>query len=199
MFTATIAIIIAYLFGSISSAIIVCKVMHLPDPRTEGSQNPGATNVMRIGGKKAAAITLAGDVLKGVIPVVLARMLDLDDTIVACVAFAAFFGHLFPVFFRFKGGKGVATLLGCLIALSPLAAVLWGITWGIVAFFSRYSSLSSLIASALAPMYIVAVTGNAVYAASASVMMLLLIYRHQSNIRKLLAGTESKIGEKKAI
>ena len=192
-----IAVFIAYLFGSISSAIVVCKIMGLPDPRTEGSQNPGATNVMRIGGKKAAAITLAGDVLKGIIPVLLARWYGLDSVVLASVAFAAFVGHLYPVFFHFKGGKGVATLLGCLIGLSLMTAVAWGVTWLIVARISRYSSLASLSASALAPLYIWGITSNPIYAASVSLMTLLLFYRHRSNITKLIAGTESKLGEKK--
>jgi glycerol-3-phosphate acyltransferase PlsY len=193
----TFAIIIAYLFGSISSAVIVCKIMRLPDPRTQGSQNPGATNVMRIGGKKAAAITLAGDVLKGIIPVLLARWFGLEDAALAAVTFAAFIGHLFPIFFRFAGGKGVATLLGCLIGLSPLAAVCWGATWLFVAKVSRYSSLASLTASILAPLYVWGATGNAIYAATFALMAALLAYRHHSNIVKLMAGTESKIGSKK--
>src|SRR3990167_7024040 len=149
-----IATIIAYLFGSISSAIIVCKIMGLPDPRTEGSRNPGATNVLRIGGKKAAAITLIGDMLKGFLPVFIAAIIGLDSIGLALVAFAAFSGHLFPIFFRFEGGKGVATALGCLIALSWPAALCWFATWIIVAYWFRYSSLSSLAASALAPIFV---------------------------------------------
>jgi glycerol-3-phosphate acyltransferase PlsY len=192
-----IAVIIAYLFGSFSSAVIVCKIMRLPDPRTQGSNNPGATNVMRIGGKKAAAFTLAGDVLKGIMPVVLARWFGVENTALAAVTFAAFIGHLFPVFFRFQGGKGVATLLGCLIGLSPLAAALWGATWLLVAKLSRYSSLSSLMASILAPLYVWGATGNAIYASTFALMAALLAYRHRSNIVKLAQGTESKIGDKK--
>lgn len=192
-----IAVIVAYLFGSVSSAVIICKIMGLPDPRTQGSKNPGATNVMRIGGKKAAALTLAGDVLKGIIPVVLARWFGLTDSALAAVTFAAFIGHLFPVFFRFEGGKGVATLLGCLIGLSPLSAALWGATWLTVAKLSRYSSLSSLTASILAPLYIWGITGNTTYASAFALMAALLAYRHRSNIIKLANGTESKIGSKK--
>src|SRR3990167_5067564 len=136
-----ISIIIAYLFGSISSAILVCKIMGLPDPRTEGSRNPGATNVLRIGGKKAAAITLLGDMLKGVIPVLAAKWYGLDSLGLALVTFAAFIGHLFPVFFRLEGGKGVATLLGCLLALSLPAGLCWIATWLLMAAILRYSSL----------------------------------------------------------
>jgi len=146
-----IATILAYLFGSISSAIIVCKLMGLPDPRTQGSQNPGATNVLRIGGKKAAIITLLGDMLKGVIPILAAKWYGLDPTGIACVTFAAFFGHLFPIFFRFQGGKGVATAIGCLLALSLPVGLSWLATWIIIAIIFRYSSLSSLITSLLAP------------------------------------------------
>ncbi len=191
-----IAVIIAYCIGSVSSAIIVCKLMRLPYPRTEGSKNPGATNVMRIGGKKAAAITLAGDVLKGLLPVLAAHYYGLENAALATVAMAAFIGHLFPVFFRFQGGKGVATLLGCLIGLSPLSAVCWGAVWLVVARLFRYSSLSSLTASILAPIYIWAITGNTIYATTVALMAALLAYRHRSNISKLLAGTESKIGKK---
>lgn len=193
----SIAILIAYLIGSFSSAIIVCKIMRLPDPRTQGSKNPGATNVMRFGGKKAAAITLAGDVLKGVIPVLAARWYGLDPTALAFVAFAAFVGHLFPIFFHFKGGKGVATLLGCLTALSWGTAICWAITWLIVAKLFRYSSLSSLTASILSPIYIWIITGNSIYVVIVALMAALLAYRHQSNIIKLMNGAESKIGKKK--
>jgi len=187
----------AYLFGSISSAVIVCKIMRLPDPRTEGSNNPGATNVLRIGGKKAAAITLLGDMLKGVIPVLIAKWIGLDSTGLAMVTFAAFFGHLYPVFFNFEGGKGVATAIGCLLALCWPVGLCWLVTWLLVAVIFRYSSLSSLVASVLSPIYIWYFTGNMTYVVTLSVMSLLLIIRHKSNIQKLLAGKESKIGQKK--
>src|SRR5437016_5515458 len=127
------AAIIAYIFGSLSSAIIVCKLMGLPDPRTQGSNNPGATNVLRIGGKKAAAITLIGDMLKGLAPVLIVKILGMPFMVIAVAGLAAFIGHLFPVFFSFKGGKGVATALGCLLAISLPAALSWSVTWLLVA------------------------------------------------------------------
>jgi len=188
-----LAITIAYLFGSISSAIIVCKLMHLPDPRTEGSRNPGATNVMRIGGKKAALITLFGDMLKGLIPVLLAKYFDFDAFALSGVAFAAFLGHLFPIFFGFVGGKGVATLLGCLFALSWPVAICWVVTWLIIAFLFRYASLASLIASLLAPFYIWYFTGDFIYVVTLMIMAIIMLYRHRSNIVNLASGKENKI------
>ncbi len=187
------AIIIAYFIGSISSAILVCKLMHLPDPRTQGSQNPGATNVLRIGGKKAAALTLLGDVLKGTIPVFICKWLGLPDAVLASVALAAFIGHLFPVFFKFQGGKGIATLFGCLIALNSLVALCWSVTWLIVALITRYSSLASLIASLLTPLYFWLLTGNKIYVFVTLMMALISIYRHKLNIIRLWSGTESRI------
>ena len=192
-----IATFIAYLFGSISSAIIVCKAARLPDPRTQGSRNPGATNVLRIGGKKAAIVTLLGDTLKGVIPVLLAKWYGLDELGLALVTFAAFFGHLYPIFFRFEGGKGVATAIGCILALNLPVGLCWMATWTIVALIFRYSSLASLTASILAPLYIWYFTGSYIYVMTIALMSLLLIYRHRGNITKLLAGTESKLGSRK--
>lgn len=192
-----VAIYCAYLFGSISSAIIVCRIMGLPDPRTQGSRNPGATNVLRIGGKKAALITLMGDVLKGVIPVLAAKWYGLDAVTLALVAFAAFLGHLFPIFFRFEGGKGVATALGALLALSWPTGLCWIATWLLVALLFRYSSLAALVASLLAPAYIGFFTHNLTYVVVIALMSLILIIRHRGNIAKLIAGKESKIGRKK--
>lgn len=191
-----IATIVAYCFGSLSSAVIVCKIAGLPDPRTQGSRNPGATNVLRIGGKKAALITLLGDMLKGVIPVLLAKWYGLNETGLAMVTFAAFVGHLYPIFFGFEGGKGVATAIGCLLALNPLVGACWLATWLVVALISRYSSLSSLTASTLAPFYMWYFTNSYTYAYTITAMSALLIYRHRENIKKLLAGNESKIGKK---
>jgi glycerol-3-phosphate acyltransferase PlsY len=191
-----IATFISYLTGSISSAIIVCKLMHLPDPRTQGSRNPGATNVLRLGGKKAAIITLLGDVLKGVLPVLIAKWCGFDAPALALIAFAAFIGHLFPVFFRFEGGKGVATAIGCLLALNWPAGLCWLATWGVMALLFRYSSLASLTASLLAPLYIWLFTGNLIWTDAIILMSLILIYRHRSNIAKLIRGEESKIGKK---
>ncbi len=190
------AVFIAYLFGSISSAIIVCKVMGLPDPRTEGSRNPGATNVLRIGGKTAAAITMAGDVLKGFIPVLLACFLHLNDLTIALVMLAAFMGHLYPVFFRFEGGKGVATLIGCLLALNWQAGGAFLITWVVVAGLFRYSSLASLTAAVLAPLYVWYFTNVTDFYLVVMFMSLILVIRHRTNIQKLVMGLESKIGKK---
>lgn len=188
-----IATLISYLFGSISSAIITCKLMGLADPRTQGSRNPGATNVLRIGGKKAAIITLAGDVLKGVIPVLLAKAYGFDSLGMACVTAAAFFGHLFPIFFRFEGGKGVATAFGCIIALSlPVGLCLVG-TWLLIAITTRYSSLAALLTALIAPFYMWYFT-NETYTIMAVIISLFLIYRHRANIKKLVKGEETKIG-----
>jgi len=191
-----LAVLIAYLFGSISSAIVICKLMGLPDPRNEGSGNPGATNVLRIGGKKAAIITLFGDVIKGVIPVLAAKWYGLDTFGLSLVAFAAFLGHLYPVFFRFEGGKGVATAFGCLIALNWQVGLMLSGTWLVIAILFRYSSLAALTTSILAPIYMWYFT-NTNYAVMTCVMSLLLIYRHRKNIRNLVTGKESKIGAKK--
>lgn len=192
-----VAIYSAYLFGSLSSAIIVCKAMGLPDPRTQGSLNPGATNVLRIGGKKAAIITLLGDTLKGVIPVLVATWYGFDTLTIALVAFAAFLGHLYPIFFRFQGGKGVATALGVLLALSWPTGLAWMATWLLLALIFRYSSLSSLVASLLAPLYIGLFTHSSINVYIVALMSVILILRHRSNIAKLWAGKESKIGRKK--
>lgn len=191
-----IAIVLAYLLGSISSAIIVCKVMGLPDPRSQGSQNPGATNVLRIGGKLPAIITLLGDMLKGLLPVLAANWYGFDSLVLALVACAAFLGHLYPVFFRFQGGKGVATLLGCLIGLSWLSACIWGVIWLTMAACFRYSSLAALTATILAPLYVWFITGDSIYAIVIGLIATILTYRHRGNIKKLIAGTESKIGKK---
>jgi len=192
-----IAMIIAYLIGSVSSAIIVCRLMNLPDPRSQGSKNPGATNVLRIGGKKAAIITLLGDTLKGFLPVLIVVLLDLNSMTIAAVAFAAFLGHLYPIFFKFEGGKGVATAIGTLIAVSWPVSLCWFATWGIVAALFRYSSLASLTASVAAPFYIAYFTADINLIVVYIIMMMLLIIRHRSNIQKLMNGQESKIGEKK--
>lgn len=194
-FDSMIAIIIAYLFGSVSSAIIVSKLMGLPDPRTEGSKNPGTTNVLRLGGKKAAIITLIGDVLKGVIPVVAARLYGLDTLSIALVAFAAFIGHLYPIFFRFQGGKGVATAFGCLIALNLYIGLSLAATWIIMAYLFRYSSLAAIVASLLAPFYAWYFT-NWTYTIAIAVIAAMLIFRHHKNIQNLITGKESKLGKK---
>jgi glycerol-3-phosphate acyltransferase PlsY len=189
-------IVVAYLFGSISTAIIVARLMGLPDPRTQGSGNPGATNVLRIGGKKAAAITLLGDTLKGLLPVLLARALGAADAVLAAVAFAAFIGHLFPIFFGFKGGKGVATALGVLLGLAWPVAVAVAATWLFMAKVFKISSLSALTAAALAPLYMWLLADRPGFLVMSVAMSLILIARHKSNIEKLLRGEEGKIGQK---
>lgn len=194
-----LAVILAYLLGSLSSAIIVCKIMGLPDPRTQGSNNPGATNVLRIGGKKAALITLLGDVIKGVIPILAVKWYGMVDIGIALVMLAVFMGHLFPIFFRFEGGKGVATFIGCLLALCFPVGLTWLGTWLIIAAIFRYSSLAALVATLLSPLDIWIFTSNMIYTVTVAIMCLILIYRHQGNIRKLFSGTESKIGKKSPI
>ncbi len=185
-------VIIGYLMGSLSSAIIVCKLMGLPDPRTEGSGNPGTTNVLRIGGKKAAIITLIGDVLKGTIPVLIASFLPISAMSVSFVLFAAFLGHLYPIFFGFKGGKGVATAFGGLIALSWPVGLCVLATWIIIAAIFRYSSLAAVTAAVLAPVYAWALGGKA-WMPAMILMAILLLWRHRENIKRLSNTSESKI------
>lgn len=186
-------IIAAYLLGSISSAIIVCRLMGLPDPRTQGSNNPGATNVLRIGGKKAAAITLVGDSLKGFIPVALCHLLDRGETVFALVGAGAFVGHLYPVFFGFKGGKGVATALGVQFGLGWAIGGLVGATWLFMAKVAKISSLAALISMTLAPFYIWWLWPSPALVVMQVGITALLIWRHRSNIRQLLEGTEGPI------
>jgi glycerol-3-phosphate acyltransferase PlsY len=192
MITATLA---AYLFGSIGSAIIVCKLMRLPDPRTSGSNNPGTTNVLRIGGKKAALLTLLGDVLKGLIPVLLCKALGAAPIVIGLSALGAFLGHLYPVFSRFQGGKGVATAFGCMLGLAWPLGLLAVITWLIIAGLFRYSSLAALVTAFVAPLYSIFFTPPSITFILA-IMSLLLIYRHKKNIQNLVAGNESKLGQK---
>ncbi len=187
---------LSYLLGSISAAIIVCKLMQLPDPRTQGSGNPGATNVLRVGGKKAAAITLFADMLKGLLPVLAAHQLELGTLTIALTGGAAFTGHLFPVFFGFKGGKGVATLLGVLFGFSWWAGLATAFTWLVIAKIFKLSSLAALIATALAPVYLFYLVPNAkTLIITTIVMVIVLFWRHKSNIHKLLCGNESSIGK----
>jgi acyl phosphate:glycerol-3-phosphate acyltransferase len=196
----------AYLVGSLSFAVIVSRVMGLDDPRTYGSQNPGATNVLRSGNKKAAIATLLLDALKGYVPVVVVKLFGasygFDDQAVACVALAAFVGHVWPVFFGFKGGKGVATAAGILFAVEPLLGLATMSTWLIVAFFFRYSSLAAVAASLFAPAYYllgdqVAWTISPAQLLAVTFMSAMLMLRHKDNITRLVAGQESKIGAKK--
>lgn len=187
-----ILISLGYLLGSLSSAIITSRVMGLPDPRREGSGNPGATNMLRTAGKKAAVITLIGDLIKGVIPVLIAKALGLSFTAQLLVALAAFLGHLYPVFFGFKGGKGVATALGVLLALDWRIGLLCLATWLGVFALKRISSLAALSAAVLAPVYITLVTHSAHFTVFGIVLAALILWRHRTNIQRLLTGEEAK-------
>ncbi len=186
-------VILAYLAGSLASAVIVCKIMGLDDPREQGSGNPGTTNVLRLHGRTAALLTLCGDVLKGVLPVLLLRYVQAPDVFVAAAGLAAFSGHLYPLFFGFRGGKGVATLLGVLLAFHWLLGAAFIMTWLLVALLSRYSSLAAITAALLAPVYCWLVLPSPYLVAGASLMSAILIWRHRSNINNLLAGKENKI------
>lgn len=180
----------AYLIGSISSAIIICQLMGLPDPREQGSGNPGATNVMRIGGKKAAAITLLGDLLKGLIPVYAANVWGVSVELLAGIGLAAFMGHLYPIFFKFEGGKGVATSIGVLLGFSWFLGGAFVATWLLIYKLGKISSLSALCASVLSPIYAWFIVGDVVIVGAATVMMVFLLWRHRSNIQRLLAKEE---------
>ena len=180
----------AYLIGSISSAIIVCRLMGLPDPREQGSGNPGATNVMRIGGKKAAAITFFGDFLKGLLPVLAAKLVGAPSILFAFVGLAAFIGHLYPIFFKFKGGKGVATSAGVLFGFDIFLGAAFALTWVSIYKLSKISSLAALIASALSPIYAWFLTEDPVLTLVTLIMTVFLLWRHESNIRRLLAKEE---------
>lgn len=193
--------VVAYLLGSVSFAIVVSRLFRLEDPRTFGSGNPGATNVLRTGNKKAAALTLLGDCVKGWIPVALAvqfnELLGLGTAGIALVAVAVFAGHLWPVFFRFKGGKGVATALGVLLGLNPLLGLATLVTWVVVAYAFRYSSLAALVAAVFAPFYYTLLFGVDAISLAVLIMSVLLIWRHKKNIGNLLSGKESRISKKK--
>ena len=188
--------IAAYLMGSVSSAILISRLLGLPDPRTEGSRNPGATNVLRLGSKPGAVLTLAGDIAKGVLPVLAARWLSDEPVILALAALGAFLGHLFPLYFRFEGGKGVATALGVLVVIDWQLAPCLIATWLVVAATFRYSSLAALVTAAAAPIYLFWLTGEPVFVGLGIVLAVLLYFRHSKNIRRLLRGDEPKIGKK---
>jgi glycerol-3-phosphate acyltransferase PlsY len=195
-----LAALAGYLIGSLSFAVIVSRAMGLSDPRSYGSGNPGATNVLRSGNKAAAILTLLFDALKGYLPVLAVKLwgqpYGLEEGTMALVGVAAFLGHLWPVFFRFQGGKGVATAAGVIFGLNPLLGVATLATWLIIAWFSRYSSLAAIVSAAFAPMYQLLIWEAGPTALALIIMGLLLVWRHSANIRKLLAGTESKLGAK---
>jgi glycerol-3-phosphate acyltransferase PlsY len=197
---AAAAVLTAYLLGSISFGVLASRFFGLPDPRTYGSGNPGATNVLRSGKKAAAAVTLLGDTGKGWLSVALARYIGpnwgITDTVVAAVALAVFLGHLFPVFLRFQGGKGVATALGVLLGFNPWMGLAAAATWLTVAVVSRISSLSALTAAVLGPVYALYFLGLGTSTMVIFIMSLLLVWKHKSNIASLMAGKEAKIGER---
>lgn len=198
METLALYLILGYLIGSLPFAVIVSRLFGLADPRTHGSGNPGATNVLRTGNKLAALLTLLGDAAKGGLAMAIVAKAGADGTAQALTGLAAFLGHLYPIFLEFKGGKGVATALGVLIGLDGWLAATAALTWLVTAIVTRYSSLAALVAACLAPMLTWARHGlDGVFLVVAA-MCLLLIWRHKANIRRLLAGTESRIGEKKA-
>jgi glycerol-3-phosphate acyltransferase PlsY len=194
---------LAYLLGSVSFAVVVSKAMGLPDPYTHGSKNPGATNVLRTGNKLAAVLTLLGDAAKGWVAVTIARVVlgdpasESNNMLLGFVAIAVFLGHLYPIFHGFKGGKGVATAAGILFAISWVLGLATLGTWLIVAFFMRYSSLAALCAAAFAPLYFTFLFGVQPMSLAILVMSLLLIYRHRSNIRNLMNGTETRLAKRK--
>ena len=196
-----LAVLAAYLIGSVSFAVVVSRLMGLADPRSYGSRNPGATNVLRTGNKTAAVLTLVGDAAKGLVAVLLAKALaarfGFGDGTIALVALAVFLGHLFPVFYRFEGGKGVATAAGVLLALHPLLGLGVLVSWLLIAFFFRYSSLAALVAAVFAPLWYLFLFRPDPIAAAVAVMSALLIWRHSGNIRNLISGKESRIGQKK--
>ncbi|CAM4466908.1 MAG: putative glycerol-3-phosphate acyltransferase [Legionellaceae bacterium] len=190
--TSFLCILFSYFIGSFSSAVIVCKTFGLGDPRYQGSNNPGTTNVLRIGGKKIALIVLIADILKGIIPIWIGQLLHVTDTLLVWIGFFAFLGHIYPIFFHFKGGKGVATGIGVILALSPLTAFFIIITWLIIALITRYSSLAAITSTLLTPIYAFFFMHKA-HLIGISLLCLILLIKHWRNIHRLIQGTESKI------
>ncbi len=187
---------LGYLAGSLACAIIICRLMGLADPRSGGSGNPGATNVLRLGGKKAALLTLLGDVFKGVLPVLVAHALNLSTPVIALTSLGCFLGHLYPLYFRFQGGKGVATAFGAIIALDWRVGLAFGLIWLSLAGLSRYASVASLLAAVAAPVIAWWLGSHIMSIIVLCCIALLIILRHKANIQRLLAGTEGKIGQK---
>jgi glycerol-3-phosphate acyltransferase PlsY len=193
MILAIVLVVLGYLCGSLASAVIVCRIMGLPDPRKQGSGNPGATNVLRLGGKKAAALTLAGDMLKGAVPVLLAHLLSDSPAVLASTAVAAIIGHMYPVFFQFKGGKGVATTFGAVAALVYPVALFMGAVWVLTAMATRYASLASMAAAVAAPLFALVFIQQPATIVALVIIAALLVYRHRENIQRLRDGIESEI------
>jgi glycerol-3-phosphate acyltransferase PlsY len=193
MLTGILLIAGGYLLGSVACAVVVCRAMGMPDPRVGGSGNPGATNVLRLYGKPAAILTLAGDTLKGLVPVFVARELDVPDWVVAATGVAAFAGHIYPVFFAFRGGKGVATLVGVLLGIHWVLGSAFVTTWLLTAALFRYSSLAALTAAVLTPVFAWLLLPERIYVFALSGLAAVLMWRHRSNIRNLIRGQEEKI------
>jgi glycerol-3-phosphate acyltransferase PlsY len=193
----SIFIVFAYLLGSLNFAIILCKATGVPDPRQEGSKNPGATNVLRLGGKKLAAFVILGDIFKGVVPVLLAKVCGIENTALSVVALAAVLGHIYPVFFKFEGGKGIATMLGAILALSFSVGLVLVITWVLIASLSRFSSLASIISAILLPLYLLFFS-EPYYVLPMLILSAIILIRHRNNIQRLIKGTEPKLGKKSA-
>jgi len=193
MINQLLIVLFAYLVGSLSSGIIISQIFKLPDPRTMGSKNPGATNVMRTGNKKAAIFTLLGDLLKGTLVLMLAKNLGFENFIIACVALAVLIGHIYPVFYKFQGGKGVATAVGILIALNLKLALIVVCVWLAVFFISRYSSLSAIVASISAPLIgFFIMKDQSIYCVAYALITIIILLKHHTNIKKLISGTELK-------
>ena len=193
MINQLLIILFAYLVGSVSSGIIVSQIFNLPDPRTIGSKNPGATNVMRSGNKKAAIFTLLGDLLKAILVLTLAEYLGFNDLIIVCVALAVLIGHIYPIFYKFQGGKGVATAIGILIALNFKLALIVASIWLLVFGIWRYSSLAAIVAAISAPIIAIFILRDqSLYCIAFSFITIIILFKHQGNIKKLLSGTELK-------
>lgn len=192
--TLMLSVLGAYLLGSICTAVLVCRLMGLPDPRCQGSGNPGATNVLRTGNRVAALLTLLGDMFKGLVPVLVVRVLGGEEGLVGAVAVAVVLGHMFPAFFHFQGGKGVATLMGVLFGIAPLLGLAWSLTWLLVAVLFRYSSLAALVATLLSPVYTYVLLASPALSLAMVVLVVAIFWRHRDNLRKLINGTESRLG-----
>ena len=193
MINQLLIILFAYLVGSVSSGIIVSQIFNLPDPRTIGSKNPGATNVMRSGNKKAAIFTLLGDLLKAILVLTFAEYLGFNDLIIVCVALAVLIGHIYPIFYKFQGGKGVATAIGILIALNFKLALIVASIWLLVFGIWRYSSLAAIVAAISAPIIAIFILRDqSLYCTAFTLITIIILFKHQANIRKLLSGTELK-------
>ncbi len=193
MILSVFLIVMSYFVGSICSAVIVCRLFNLPDPRTEGSRNPGATNVLRLAGKKYASIVFFIDFLKGTIPVVIAQFFNVTPLVLSLVMLSAVLGHIYPAFFNFKGGKGVATAIGALVGLNLIVGTLAIATWLLVAHFFRYSSLASMITVVLAPFYALFITHQQNIFPFLMFMAFVIIFKHRNNITRLMDGNEPKV------